>query len=107
MLNNNLVKNLIVPGCRLSKDEGGTVVDTTSVKQMIDNLIYLTAIWPDLIYYICLISRYMERPIELHLQAAKRILRYLKGMAELGIAYKKEDKGIGRVCWQWLCRRHW
>ena len=42
MLNNNLVKNLIVPGCRLSKDEGGIVVDTTSFKQMIDNLIYLT-----------------------------------------------------------------
>ena len=31
----------------------------------------------------------MENPTELHLQAAKRVLRYLKGTTEFGIFYKK------------------
>ena len=36
----------------------------------------------------------MENPIELHLQAAKRVLRYLKGTTGFGIFYKKggDDK---------------
>ena len=79
MLNNNLVKNPIIPSSRLSKNEGGAVVDTTMFKQMIGSLMYLTATKLDLMYPIYLISRYMERLIEIHLQAAKRILRYLKG----------------------------
>uniref|UniRef100_A0A6N2LT56 Reverse transcriptase Ty1/copia-type domain-containing protein n=1 Tax=Salix viminalis TaxID=40686 RepID=A0A6N2LT56_SALVM len=72
-------------------------VNTTTFKQMIGSLMYLTATRPDLMYSVCLISRYMERPTELHLQVAKRILRYLKGTAELGIAYKrgKEETLIG------------
>ena len=31
----------------------------------------------------------MENPTELHLQAAKRVLRYLKGTTGFGIFYKK------------------
>ncbi|XP_052290010.1 secreted RxLR effector protein 161-like [Citrus sinensis] len=38
------------------------------------------------------ISRYMERPREDHLLAAKRILRYLRGTAEFGLFYKKGKK---------------
>ncbi|PNX97205.1 copia-type polyprotein [Trifolium pratense] len=35
----------------------------------------------------------MDKPIELHLQAAKRILRYLQGTTELGIQYTNSGKG--------------
>lgn len=35
-----------------------------------------------------LLSRYMAKPTELHLQAAKRALRYLKGTVDYGIYYK-------------------
>lgn len=47
-------------------------------------------------FAVCLISRFMERPTEVHMQAAKRILRYLKGTVELGIYYKRgaEEKLI-------------
>ena len=53
---------------------------------------YLTAIRPDIMHAVSLISRYMEHPKELHLQAAKRILRYLKGTTDFGLFYKKEEE---------------
>ena len=50
---------------------------------------YLTATRPDMIYVVSLISKYMENPTKLHLQAAKRVLRYLKGTIGIGIFYRK------------------
>ena len=50
---------------------------------------YLTTTRPNLVYNVSLISRYMAKPTKLHLQAAKRILRYLKGTFDYGIMYKK------------------
>lgn len=39
-----------------------------------------------------LVSKYMGCPIEYHLTAAKRVLRYLKGTIDFGIFYKKEER---------------
>lgn len=50
---------------------------------------YLTSTRPDLMFATSLISRYMAKPTELHLQTAKRILRYLRGTLSLGIFYSK------------------
>lgn len=46
---------------------------------------------------VSLISRYMENPTEVHLLAAKRIFRYLKGTADFGILCKngRESSLIG------------
>jgi hypothetical protein len=85
----NSVSSPIVPSNRLSKDENGKIVDATNYKQMVGSLMYLLATRPDLAFSVCLIARYMERPTELHLGAAKRILRYLKGTVSLGVLYKK------------------
>jgi len=51
---------------------------------------YLTATKPNLMYVVCLINRLMTNPTELHLQAAKRVLRYLKGIVDLGVLYQKK-----------------
>ncbi|KAH9794818.1 Integrase catalytic domain-containing protein [Citrus sinensis] len=85
----NPVKNLIVLGCRLVKDEGGTKVDSTIYKQMVGSLMYLIATRPDLMYVVSLISRFMEASTELHEYDVKRIFRYLKRITEMGILYKK------------------
>lgn len=69
----NPVKNPIVPGSKLAKDEGGTKIDSTVYKQMVGSLMYLTATRPDLMYVVSLIARYMEAPIVLHQQAVKRV----------------------------------
>ena len=88
MIENREVSSLIVPGSKLNKDADGVTVDESFYKQ-IGSLMYLTSTRPDLVYSVSLISRYMARPTNLHLQAAKRILRYLKGTVDYGIMYKK------------------
>ncbi|XP_056163923.1 secreted RxLR effector protein 161-like [Syzygium oleosum] len=60
-------------------------------KQIVGSLMYLIATRPDIMYGVSLISRYMEDPTKKHLQAAKRILHYLKGTASLGLFYKKGE----------------
>lgn len=85
----NPVHNPIVPGSKLSKDEDGIRVDGTFYKQIVGSLMYLTATRPDVMFVVSLLSRYMENPTELHLQAAKRVFRYLKGTLDFGVFYKK------------------
>ena len=89
MMECNAVKNPIVPGCKVNKDEDGAKVDETYYKQLVGSLMYLTATRPDMMFVTCLISRYMAKPTELHLQIAKRALRYLRGTVNFGIQYKK------------------
>ena len=62
-------------------------------KQLVGSLMYMTATRPDLMYVVCLLSRFMSTPTELHLQAAKRVLRYLKGTINLGVFYRKKGDG--------------
>ncbi len=44
---------------------------------------------PDLGFAVTFLSRYLHKPGDKHLQAAKHALRYLKGTAELGIRYTR------------------
>ncbi|XP_019054852.1 PREDICTED: uncharacterized protein LOC109115361 [Nelumbo nucifera] len=89
MFESKSVSSPIVPGFKMSRDDHGVIVDETYFKQMVGSLMYLTATRPDIMFSVSLISRYMAKPTELHLQAAKRILRYLKGTTNYGILYKK------------------
>ena len=86
------VHNPVVPGFKIMKDEGGVEVDSTMFKRIVGSLMYLTATRPDMMYVVSLISRFMERPTELHLNAAKRVLRYLKGTMSFGLFYRKGEK---------------
>lgn len=91
------MKSPIVPGSKINKDVDGVGVDETYFKQIVGSLMYLTSTRPDIMFGVSLISRYMSKPTELHMQVAKRILRYLKGTINYGIFYKKggEEKLLG------------
>ena len=95
MENCNSVCNPIVPGSKLDLDDGGELVDETFYKQIIGSLMYITITRPDLQFSASLLSRYMSKPTTLHLQAAKRVLRYLRGPVDYGIWYKRG--GIGEL----------
>jgi len=92
MFESKPVKSPIVSGSKVNKDVNGMLVDDINFKQIVGSLMYLTATRPDIMFSVSLISRYLSRPTELHLQAAKRILRYLKGTTSYGIFYKKGEE---------------
>lgn len=91
MEESNAVKNPIIPRTKLTKDENGEKVDETMFKQLARSLMYLTVTSPDLIFGVCLLSRYMASSRVSHWAAAKRILRYLKGTMEFGILYRRGE----------------
>ncbi|XP_047267681.1 uncharacterized mitochondrial protein AtMg00810-like [Capsicum annuum] len=79
-------------GLKLTKAGSGKKMDNTFYKQIMGSLMYLNATRPDIMYIVSLVSRYMECPTEIHLLAAKRILRYLQGTKDFGIFYRKGEK---------------
>ncbi|GKC01482.1 hypothetical protein Tco_0987618 [Tanacetum coccineum] len=58
---------------------------------MIGFLMYLTASGPDIMYAVCVCSRFQVTPKTSHLNAVKRIFKYLKGKSNLGLWYPKES----------------
>ena len=76
---------------RLNKDENGKSVDEKQFRGMIGSLLYLTASRPDIIFATCLCARFQSSPRESHLNAIKRILKYLSGSLHLGLWYRKSS----------------
>ena len=77
----------------LSLDPSGKSVNETSYRGMVASLMYLTASRPDIMFATCLCARYQSNPKESHMNAVKRIFRYLKGSPGLGLWYPK-DSGL-------------
>ncbi|GKB73714.1 retrovirus-related pol polyprotein from transposon TNT 1-94 [Tanacetum coccineum] len=74
---------------KLTRDEDGESVDNTKYRGMIGSLLYLTASRPDIMFSVCLCARFQEDPKTSHLEAVKRIFRYIKGTTHLGLWYPK------------------
>ena len=68
-----------VMGLKLSKDDSSKDFDSSFYKSIVCSLMHLTATRPDIMDVVSLIFKFMERPKEAHWQAAKRIMRYVKG----------------------------
>ncbi|GJU45082.1 retrovirus-related pol polyprotein from transposon TNT 1-94 [Tanacetum coccineum] len=81
----------MVEKSKLDEDKEGTPVDPSHYRGMIGTLLYLTASRPDLQFAICMCARYQARPTEKHLNAVKRIFRYLKGSVHRGLWYPKDS----------------
>ena len=75
----------------LGPDEDGEMVDQRDYRSMIDSLLYLTASRPDIHFSVCLCARFQASPRASHLQAVKRILRYIKSTTEFGIWYSRSS----------------
>ncbi|GJV12543.1 hypothetical protein Tco_1354084 [Tanacetum coccineum] len=75
----------------LTKDEDGEDVDVHLYRSMIGSLMYLTSSRPDIMFSVCACSRFQVQPKVSHLNAVKRIFRYLKGQPKLGLWYPKDS----------------
>ncbi|GJV84420.1 retrovirus-related pol polyprotein from transposon TNT 1-94 [Tanacetum coccineum] len=98
MLSSDSVDTPMVEKSKLDEDLQGKPVDATLYRGMIGSLMYLTSSRPDLIYAVCLCARYQAKPTEKHLNAVKRIFRYLKGTINMGLWYSK-DTGMSMTAY--------
>lgn len=73
----------------LTKGESGKKFDSTKYRSLVGGVRYLVHTRPDIAFSVGMVSRYMEHPTVLHLNAVKKILRYVRGTLGLGLVYLK------------------
>ncbi|GJW70753.1 retrovirus-related pol polyprotein from transposon TNT 1-94 [Tanacetum coccineum] len=81
----------MVDRLKLDEDLMGIPVDQTRFRGMVGSLMYLIASRPDLVFAVCMCARYQAKPTKKHLEAIKRIFRYLKGTINMGLWYPKDN----------------
>ncbi|GJU92726.1 putative ribonuclease H-like domain-containing protein, partial [Tanacetum coccineum] len=73
------------------KDKYDEEVDVHMYRSMIGSLTYLTSSRPNIIFVVCAYYRYQVNTKVSHLNAVKRIFRYLKGQPKLSLWYPKDS----------------
>jgi hypothetical protein len=76
----------------LDSDASGNMMDQKMYRCMIGSLLYVTASRPDVMFSVCMCARFQALPRESHLNATKRILRYLKYTQNVRLWYPKGAK---------------
>jgi hypothetical protein len=77
---------------KLSADEGDLVEDTIMYRRIVGSLIYMTITRLDLSYAVGVVSQFMQTPRKPHLDAVRRILRYIKHTLQCGIFYETNSQ---------------
>jgi hypothetical protein len=70
---------------KASASDGTLIDDATSYRSLAGALQYLTITHPDIANAVQQVCLHMHAPRDVHLTMLKRILRYVKGTAHLGI----------------------
>nr|GFB21289.1 hypothetical protein [Tanacetum cinerariifolium] len=87
----NLASTPIDAEKALLKDSDGEDVDVHTYRSMIGSLMYLTSSRPDIMFAVYACARFQVTLKDSHLNAVKRIFRYLKGKPYLGLWYPKDS----------------
>nr|GEW22322.1 copia protein [Tanacetum cinerariifolium] len=74
---------------KLTKDDEADSVDSSKYRCMIGSLLYLTASRHDIMFSVYICVRFQENPKTTHLEAVKRIFRYIRRTSHLGLWYPK------------------
>ncbi|XP_050946528.1 uncharacterized mitochondrial protein AtMg00810-like [Cucumis melo] len=72
---------------KLTKNTEGVEVDHKLYRSKVANLLYLTASRPDIAYAVGICACYQADPHITHLEAVKRILKYVHGTSDFGMMY--------------------
>ncbi len=88
-------KPILIPleqNVKFNADEGDLVEGTTMYRCIVGSLIYMTITRLDLNYAIGVVSQFMQTPRKPHLDAVRRILRYIKHTLQCGIFYEAKSQ---------------
>ena len=80
------------PNAKLSTTTGTALIDTAVYRRLVGRLLYFTHTRPDITYAVHKLSQYMSAPTDTHLQAAYRVLRYLKNDPAQGLFYSASSQ---------------
>ena len=90
------VETPIDANLKLGDIKDGTPTEIARYQRLVGKLIYLSHTRPDIAFAVSLISHLMHSPKKEHIEAAYRVLRYLKGTPGKGIWFRKTEKqGLG------------
>lgn len=70
---------------KLTADMGDVLPNPSTYQRLIGKLIYLTITRPDIAFSVQILTQYMQKPTTVHMQNAKRLLRYISGTVTQGI----------------------
>ena len=88
------VRTPMSPNVKLTINLLGKSVDSSLYRSMIGSLLYLTASRPDISYSVGVCARDQANPKESHMIALKRIIKYVKTIANFGVWYSMDTKSI-------------
>ena len=76
---------------KLTNQDGALLSDPSAYWRLVGRLIYLTITRPDIVFTVNILSQFMHAPHLLHMQAATRVLRYIKGSPGQGILFPSSN----------------
>ncbi|KAL5765253.1 hypothetical protein ACOSQ2_017847 [Xanthoceras sorbifolium] len=88
MLNVKPCSTPICSSVKLSAAIGSPLAQPTVYRNVIGALQYLTYTRPDISFVVNRLSQFLSSPNDIHWQACKHILRYLKGTSGLGLVFR-------------------
>jgi hypothetical protein len=83
------VSTPMITGCNLSTNDDSPMVNQPKYRSMIGSLLYLTGTRPYIMHAVGIVGRFQANPRESHLQAVKRIFKYLQGTQDFGLWYPR------------------
>jgi len=81
------MNTLVECGVKMSKNDEGKMINSTTFKSLVGSLRYLTCTHPHILFRVWLVSRLLERPIITHFKTLKRILWYIKVTIDFGLIF--------------------
>ncbi|KAF5464172.1 hypothetical protein F2P56_014267 [Juglans regia] len=72
---------------KLTNQDGALLFNPSAYRRLVGRLIYMTITLPDIVFAVNIFSQFMHAPCLPHMQAATRVLRYIKGSPGQGILF--------------------
>jgi len=102
-MNSKSIDTPMDPNAKLLPSQGEPLSDPEKYRRLVGKLNYLTVTRPHISFAVSVVGQFLNSPCVDHLNAATRILKYIKGCFGKGLLYGHNDH-TGVVCYTDLDR---